>query len=89
MDPRDKLYEDMYKCHGCAQVTVSERGSRSSIYLGSEGGTPRLRLLATDDNGVLSCAYIQCCISVWGGPGLAHNIYGLYDADKGAMKAEG
>ena len=70
VDPRDILYEDMYKHHGSAQVTDSERGYQPSTYWGSEGGSLRVPLLAAGDNGVLSYAYIRACTSVWGEPGV-------------------
>ena len=62
------LYVRMYKYHGSAQVTVLDTGYQSCIYSGFEGGASRVRLLATGGHGVLLCAYIQYCISVWGEP---------------------
>ena len=53
VDPRGILYVGIYNYHGLAQVMVLVSGYQSCTYLGYEGGTPRVRLIATDGEGVL------------------------------------
>ena len=68
MDPRGILYVGMYQYHGSTQVMVLDKGYQACIYLGYEAECQRVQLIATDDHGILSYAYIQCCSSDWGEP---------------------
>ena len=66
VDPCDIVYQGMYKYHGVAQVRLLGTRYQSYMYVGSEGGTPRARLMANGGSGALLCACIRSWISIWG-----------------------